>query len=368
MNETPSLLTSRDLSIGYTGRKQTQHVVAQKLQLDLRAGQLVCLLGPNGAGKSTLMRTLAGLQAPLAGNVRVAGQEVASLSPVELARRLSLVLSERVEASNLLVQELVALGRTPHTGWLGKLTSLDQDAIQRALTVTDTLGFAHRRLHQLSDGERQKVMLARALAQDTDLILLDEPTAHLDLPSRVELMRLLHRLSRQTHKAILVSTHELDLALQAADTLWLLDAKGTMTTGTPEDLVLTGAFEATFFKDGFSFDRTTGTFTLHTEEQGPIIRLVGDESLVFWTRRALQRESFRVTSDPEASITVEATGQAGVPHWTYRQENTVQHVDSINALLVSLQILKCPSQITPNPIKGALVENSQAKLPSGGWG
>ena len=340
MNETTSLLTSRDLAIGYIGRKQAKRVVAEKLQLDLRAGQLVCLLGPNGAGKSTLMRTLAGLQAPLAGSVQVAGRELASLNPVELARRLSLVLSERVEAGNLLVSELVALGRTPHTGWLGKLTSSDQDAIHRALTVTNTLDFAHRRLHRLSDGERQKVMLARALAQDTDLILLDEPTAHLDLPSRVELMQLLHRLSRQTHKAILVSTHELDLALQAADTLWLLDAKGNMAIGTPEDLVLTGAFEATFFKEGFSFDRTMGTFTLHSEEQGPAIRLVGDETLMFWTRRALQREGFRVTSSIEATGIVKVTSQANVPHWIYQQDNIVQRFDSVSALLASLQTSK----------------------------
>lgn len=365
MNETTSLLTCRDLAIGYTNRKQARHVIAERLQLDLRAGQLVCLLGPNGAGKSTLMRTLAGLQAPLAGNVRVGGQEVASLSPVELARRLSLVLSERIEAGNLLVRELVALGRTPHTGWLGKLTASDQGAIQRALTATNTLDFAERRLHQLSDGERQKVMLARALAQDTDLILLDEPTAHLDLPSRVELMQLLHRLSRQTQKAILVSTHELDLALQAADTLWLLDAKGNMATGTPEDLVLTGAFEATFFKEGFSFDRTTGTFTLHSDEQGPALRLVGDDSLMFWTRRALQRESFRVTSSTEAIGTVEVTSQAGVPRWLYQQDNVVQQFDSVKALLASL---KTQAQITPNALKGASVENIQAESPSGGWG
>ncbi len=350
MNETPPLLSSRDLSIGYTSRKQIKRVVAQKLQLDLWAGQLICLLGPNGAGKSTLMRTLAGLQAPLAGSVRVAGQEIVSLNPVELARRLSLVLAERVEAGNLLVSELIALGRTPHTGWLGKLTSSDQDAIQRALVVTDTLGFAHRRLHQLSDGERQKVMLARALAQDTDLILLDEPTAHLDLPSRVDLMRLLHRLSRQTHKAILVSTHELDLALQASDTLWLLDTNGNMATGTPEDLVLTGAFEATFFKEGFSFDRTTGTFTLHSDERGPDIRLIGDESLVFWTRRALQREGFRVTSATEALCTVEVASQAGIPRWTYRQESIIRHVDSVGALLDLLQPLK--SGVVPSTTVG----------------
>ena len=204
MNEQPPLLTADALTIGYAGRSQPRRIVAESLTLDLRSGQLVCLLGPNGAGKSTLMRTLAGLQPPLGGHIHIDGQALPTLPPTALARKLSLVLAERVESGNLLVHELVALGRTPYTGWLGKLTPHDHAMVQRAMAATDTLTFAPRRLAQLSDGERQKVMLARALAQDTALILLDEPTAHLDLPNRVEMMRLLHRLTRQTHKAILL--------------------------------------------------------------------------------------------------------------------------------------------------------------------
>ncbi|WP_420154686.1 ABC transporter ATP-binding protein [Siphonobacter sp.] len=292
------LLTTHDLRIGYATKS-----VAGPLNLSLQPGQLVGLLGPNGAGKSTLMRTLSGLQAALSGEIHLSGQVLASFAPTDLARKLSLVLTERVEAGHLRVRELVALGRTPYTNWLGSLTAEDQRKVDWALELTGTTAFADRRISQLSDGERQKVMLARALAQDTDLILLDEPTAHLDLPSRVELMRLLHELARQTGKAILLSTHELDLALQAADQLWLMGTNGRFAQGVPEDLVLNGAFERTFTAAGFVFDRLTGTFQLYPSPTGPAVQLTGEVGPLFWTRRALWREGYR--TEPGAALTVE---------------------------------------------------------------
>lgn len=348
MSEPLPFLTARDLTIGYQNRNQPKRIVAESLAVDLFPGQLVCLLGPNGAGKSTLMRTLAGLQPILSGTVSVQGQDLQAVGPVALAQKLSLVLAERVDAGNLLVRELVALGRTPYTGWLGSLTKDDQDKIQEALEATDTLIYQNRRLYQLSDGERQKVMLARALAQNTDLILLDEPTAHLDLPNRVEMMRLLHRLTRQLNKAILLSTHELDLALQAADRLWLLDPAGQLATGTPEDLVLTGAFASTFAKGGFYFDKSTGTFTIHQEKAGPVIELRGDDELVFWTRRALQREGFSIRPDTRASCLLQVSTQNGVARWTSRI-NGIQHDHrSIEELLNALRALTPKSTISTN--------------------
>lgn len=340
MNEPLPFLTARELSIGYQGRNQPKQIIAESLAVDLLPGQLVCLLGPNGAGKSTLMRTLAGLQPKLSGTISINGQSLHSFSAAALAQKLSLVLAERVDAENLLVRELVALGRTPYTGWLGTLTEQDNEKIQAALEATDTLIYQDRRLSQLSDGERQKVMLARALAQDTDLILLDEPTAHLDLPNRVEMMRLLHRLTRQTSKAILLSTHELDLALQAADRLWLLDPAGHLVTGTPEDLVLTGAFESTFAKGGFYFDKSTGTFTIHREETGATINLSGDDGLVFWTRRALQREGFSMRPNNEAACLLHVSTQEGITRWTSQVNGIQTDYLSIEALLNSLKSLK----------------------------
>lgn len=302
------LLTAADLMVGYAAKK-TPHPVAGPLQLALWPGELVCLLGPNGAGKSTLLRTLAGLQPPLGGQLAVSGQQLAALSAPERARQLSIVLTDRIDAGNLTVRELVRLGRHPHTGWLGGLSAHDEAQVQAALEATGTAAFAPRLVNELSDGERQKVLLARALAQDTPVVLLDEPTAHLDLPNRVALMRLLHRLARQTGKAILLSTHELDLALQAADRVWLLPATGALRTGTPEDLVLSGDFAAAFVHEGLAFDAATGTFALHAPT-GPAVQLLGDGAAAFWTRRALEREGFVPTAAPAGlRVTVPPAGE-----------------------------------------------------------
>ncbi|UOQ68890.1 ABC transporter ATP-binding protein [Hymenobacter volaticus] len=291
------LLSAEDLAVGYFSSRNTPRAVTDNLRLALWPGELVCLLGPNGAGKSTLLRTLAGLQPPLRGRLMLGNSAMQDLNAPARARQLSVVLTDRLDAGNLTVQELVSLGRQPHTGWLGGLSAHDEAQVQAALAATNTTPFAGRPVGELSDGERQKVLLARALAQDTPLILLDEPTAHLDLPNRVALMRLLHNLARQTGKAILLSTHELDLALQAADRVWLLSATGTLHAGTPEDLVLSGTFAAAFAREGLAFDPTTGTFALHAPA-GPTVQLLGEGAAAFWTRRALEREGFIPSAAP----------------------------------------------------------------------
>jgi len=234
------------------------------------------------------------------------------------------------------VLELVRLGRHPHTGWLGGLSAHDEAQVQAALAATGTGSFAQRPVGELSDGERQKVLLARALAQDTPVVLLDEPTAHLDLPNRVSLMRLLHRLARQMGKAILLSTHELDLALQAADRIWLLPADGRLYASTPEDLVLSGTFAAAFARDGLAFDPATGTFQLH-EAHGPAVQVVGEGAAVFWTRRALEREGYTVTASPAALCQVIVSEVAGSWHWTSQLSGKRQTYSTVQALLAGLQ-------------------------------
>jgi iron complex transport system ATP-binding protein len=333
--ENTPLLTAEGLFIGYPSSRKPLRPVAGPLQLALVPGELVCLLGPNGAGKSTLMRTLAGLQLPLGGRLLLSGTDLASLSPSARARQLSIVLTERMEAGNLTVVELVRLGRYPHTGWLGGLSAHDEAQVQAALAATDTTNFAARPVAQLSDGERQRVLLARALAQDTPVILLDEPTAHLDLPNRVRLMRLLHRLARQTSKAILLSTHELDLALQAADRIWLMPADGTLHAGTPEDLVLSGTFAAAFARDGLAFDPATGAFQLH-EPQGLAVRLLGDGAAAFWTRRALEREGFRMITTSDAAWEVAVSGAPGAWQWTINRAGQTAAYSSVQELLAAL--------------------------------
>jgi iron complex transport system ATP-binding protein len=333
MNNGSSLLHAKDLSTGYHIGGRTIVVSAGLPELEIFRGRMICLLGANGSGKSTLLRTLAGLQPPIGGTVAMGG--VSKLRPGDLARRISLVLTDRVAGTNLDVYSLVALGRYPWSGWLGGLDQADRSAVHRAMDAAGIRDLQRRKVHTLSDGESQKVMLARALAQDTPLLMLDEPTAHLDLPSRIRLMRLLHRLTREMSKGILLSTHELDLALQVADELWLLQSGGVLQMGAPEDMVLDGIFEAAFAREDVVFDKTTGVFRIHPEG-GPVIRLEGRDTTAFWTRRALQREGYTVIREGPADRVVRIAGEKTALQWELERDGIRRSYDSISLLLKGL--------------------------------
>lgn len=295
-----STLSTYGLSIGYQTR-QGRRVVQADLNLQLRPGELAGLIGPNGSGKSTLMRTLAGLQPPLAGRVEVAGRNLHDLPQREVARLIALVLTDRVEVDNATVRDIVTLGRYPHTRWWGGTSEADRQAVDEAIDRVHLADKSDRPLDELSDGERQRVLIARALAQDTPIILLDEPTAHLDLPNRVETMLLLHRLAQQTHKAILLSTHELDLALQAADRMWLLSADGGMTCGVPEDLVLDGSFGRVFASPNYFFNPANGNFSMNYSLHRRV-SVEGEGSRLYWTLRALARAGYEVVTHADTHI------------------------------------------------------------------
>ena len=363
MSSDQTLLHARGLQTGYLSGSRKTITTEGPLDLEIHSGQLICLLGPNGAGKSTLLRTLAGLQPPLKGMIEIAGAgagdgaganagakagvATARLSPAQLARKVSLVLTDRIANNNLTVYALVALGRYPYSSWLGILNEADKAAIRWAIEVAGIGSFTHRKVYTLSDGESQKVMLARALAQDTPILMLDEPTAHLDLPSRIQLMRLLHRLARETHKGILLSTHELDLALQVAGEVWLLQSGGQLHRGAPEDLVLNGVFEAAFVKEGIAFDKAAGAFIIHAGNTIPIT-LTGEGAAAFWTQRALQRQGFVVTRgdrvDRETgsyssagSYCVRVSEESGSIRWRLEGGGQTQVYGSIGALLKVLR-------------------------------
>lgn len=223
-----------DIAIGY-GRGR---VVAANLTADLAAGMLTCLIGRNGTGKSTLLRTMAAMQQPLAGSITVdMGQPVDlhAMTPGQRARVIGIVLTERTAPGNMTVREMVAMGRTPYTGFWGRLSAMDREIVDEALEATGTDGMANRQMEALSDGERQKVMIAKALAQQTPLIMLDEPTAFLDYPSKISTMETLLRLCHEQGKTVLLSTHDLDAALKMTDRVWLMK-EGALMTGTPEEL------------------------------------------------------------------------------------------------------------------------------------
>jgi len=336
-----TIISTHDLEIGFPtrGARKSKKVVASEINVALQKGQVVCLLGPNGSGKSTLIRTLSGLHSPLKGSIFLSGKNLSQFSIRQTARKISTVLTDRVTIGNLSVYELVSFGRSPYTGWFGSLTPKDNEIIEWAIESTGIKPFIDRDVMHLSDGERQKVMIARALAQDTSSILLDEPTAHLDLPNRVEIIRLLRKLAHETKKGILLSTHELDLALKAADNLWLINMEGEVFTGTPEDLVLDGTFESVFEQDSFDFDRTTGSFTLHQPTK-EIIYLFGDEVAVFWTRRALEREGYRVSQSNGTSLQIEAVHRNGRFEWTLVNDHEEFICTSVGALISRVQKIR----------------------------
>ena len=310
-----AILQARGLCIGYAPRGRPRLEVAADLEVELLEGELVCLLGPNGAGKSTLVRTLSGLQRPLSGEVLLEGRGLHALTEGERAQLLGLVLTERVDAGNLSAFALAGLGRYPYTGWDGRLSAADEEVVRRALAAVGAGDLAARSVGELSDGERQKVMIARALAQEPAVLLLDEPTAFLDLPRRVEILRLLRDLAGAGGRAVLLSTHDLDLALRCADRLWLLPPGGPLQTGAPEDLVLSGAFQRTFA--GVEFNTATGSFQLEQEPEG-VVGLEGEGLHALWTARALERAGFRVDEAGNARMRVELLQDGGTTAWRLR--------------------------------------------------
>ena len=216
MEKSITLLQATNLSIGYTAKKQAA-TISSNINLELKTGSLTALIGANGIGKSTLLRTLTGIQQPLSGKVLLNNKAIAEYSAQELSQNLSIVLTEALPPSNLTVFELVALGRQPYTNWLGSLSYDDFTKVNLALELTQIAHLSHKKHFEISDGQLQKVLIARALAQDTPLIILDEPTTHLDLLHKVNLLRLLKKLAQEANKCILYSTHDLDLALQLSD-------------------------------------------------------------------------------------------------------------------------------------------------------
>lgn len=293
----------RDLAIGYKNR-QSVKVVAQHIDASIFSSELTCLLGANGIGKSTLLRTLSVFQPKLSGDVFIHGQEIGAYSEKALARLISVVLTERLDIKNMSVHELVALGRSPYTGFWGKLTPEDHKEIDKAISLVKITHLTHRMVHTLSDGERQKAMIAKALAQNTPVIFLDEPTAFLDFPSKVEMMQLLHRLSRETQKTIFLSTHDLELALQIADKIWLMDDRARIHVGTPEDLSLNGDLSNFFARKGILFDKDTGLFRVENDFDRQI-RLVGHGQRYSMIRKALLRNRILAERNAPSYDTIE---------------------------------------------------------------
>ena len=329
-----TVIHTQDLTIGYQKNK-TSKVISRDLNLVLHPGELVCLLGPNGVGKSTLMRTLASIQPPLSGKIYLHDRLLNTYTKRNLAEEMSLVLTEKLQVGNLNVYNILTLGRYPYLNWFGQLREKDKEIIRWAIRQTGIASFLNRHINELSDGEKQKVMIARALVQETPLIILDEPTAHLDLPNRIEIMRLLKRMAEETNKAILLSTHELDLALQAADAVWLMMPNQTIAMGAPEDLVIDGAFQSAFQKPGVTFDLQSGTFKFSKWDGRKVIALEGEQLAHLWTSRALERIGYRI--DPKADLKISIYQTNSLFHWHLVQGEQVYKFSRIEQLIKFLK-------------------------------
>lgn len=255
-----SVLSTMQLSIGYSSSK-SDIVVASDISIELEKGQLVGLIGINGSGKSTLLRTLSGLQEPLAGSISISGKSIKNCAPEHLAQALSVVLTGQAISKNLTVLELVALGRQPYTNWLGTLAESDKTIIKNALKATETLDFKNRKCYELSDGQLQRVLIARALAQDTPLILLDEPMTHLDLHHKASILKLLKSIAHEQKKTVLFSTHDIEYALQLCDKVVVMQ-DGLARFDTPQRLITKGVIDELFPSKTVLFDRENIRFSI----------------------------------------------------------------------------------------------------------
>jgi iron complex transport system ATP-binding protein len=290
MKEKESSVKVTGMEIGYiSGRKK--RIVKSNIKMELHPGEISCLLGLNGSGKSTLLRTLCGFQPALNGEILFYGKSIKKYSQSNLSRIVGVVLTEKTNAGGITAYELVGLGRYPHTGFLGNLKENDHRIISSALEAT---GMAHKAkfyVSELSDGERQKIMIAKALAQECPIIILDEPTAFLDVTSRIETIALLRKMAHEKNKTVFLSTHDIDSAIQMSDRIWLIDKEKPIVSGAPEDLIMKGEIGKYFNKENIFFDINTGKLNTIITATKPI-GIEGDFTTSFWIGNALVRNGF----------------------------------------------------------------------------
>lgn len=338
-----------NLEIGFRKGKGRNKSLAGPVSTAAFKGELIAVMGRNGCGKSTLLRTIAGLMEGLQGDVFILGNILASYSRLELAKIMGYVSTEVVSVPGLSVERLVALGRYPHTNWMGRLNSSDLRVIEHALDLTSLQTLRYRDLDELSDGERQRAMIARTLAQDTQILLLDEPTAFLDLSHRYEIIDLLGNLAKDHGKTVIYSTHDLQIALQQADKIWLIH-KQKMLEGAPEDLVLSGRLSESLRQTDsgteIKMDPETGEFAVKRSpglnislSAGKGIRS-GPVGLMAWTKKALERNGFRVLENKKSSLHVFLDTEAGSPRWIIEKSDNRVEFNSIYKLSLYLHTIK----------------------------
>ena len=295
------VISAKDVSIGYPKTRQKDKTcLYNNLSFDLYSGELVCLIGVNGAGKSTLLRSISASQPILNGSIYFKGKDITKYNDKDLSQLLGLVLTDETSVGGLTVRELVELGRYPYTGFFGQLSDNDKEVIDKAMSDVCIIHKADSYVAELSDGERQKAMIAKVLAQECPVILLDEPTAFLDIASRIEIVNLLHNLAMTQNKTILLSTHDIELALLLADRLWLLSKEFGLQSGITEDIVLSGLLDNFFQKENIVFQKESGSFLPKLECKEKVFLHTQDD-IYYWIKNLLSRYGYQLTDNKEDS-------------------------------------------------------------------
>ncbi|MBN1241836.1 MAG: ABC transporter ATP-binding protein [Spirochaetales bacterium] len=345
-----AVLEACGLSAGWRQGKSATRLL-RNITLTLPPGRFVALVGPNGAGKSTLLRTLVGMQSPLAGTVRLRGLPIKSLTVEDRARLAACVFTDRFDSGWFTVSDIVSFGRYPYTDARNRLTESDREIVSEAIRETGLSGFESRRFAELSDGEKQKALTARAVAQDAPLLVLDEPTAFLDAPARIEVFHLAARLARTRGKAVIVSTHDVDLALRHAEELWILDREHRFSSGAPETMALSGALGRAFDGPVVRFDPASGAFRALSESVPFAVGISGDDPVALgWTFRLAERLGCVIEPEDghyDASIKVSRTGHA--ISWELEAAGKVTRAASFETLAELLGRLIDSARKRPDP-------------------
>jgi iron complex transport system ATP-binding protein len=322
--ETDEILSLCSLKIGYAAGRNV-NLLLPPLSANVQRGELIAVIGRNGIGKSTLLRTLAGLQPSLGGDIYYSGKNIRDYSRKDLAQTIGYISTEIVKVNSMSVYDLVALGRFPYTDWFGRIDSNNHKIIADAIEKTGMSALTGRFISELSDGERQKVMIARILAQDTGIMVMDEPTAFLDIGSKFEILHLMHLLSQKNGKTIIFSTHDLNVAMSQADKIWLI-LDNQMLEGAPEDLMLRGAFDHLFDSSAVQFDSEHGTYSFLTENRG-VINISGEGIFLHYTKKAISRAGFSVSEKIAQPYLKVPSGNNS--NWLHVDGSSVQEFGSI---------------------------------------
>ncbi|MFD2203632.1 ABC transporter ATP-binding protein [Shivajiella indica] len=326
------ILTAADLTLGYQ-KGRTSKNIAENISFHLERGKLTCLLGPNGVGKSTLIKTILCQLPPITGKIILNGKEIKEYGIKEISQKIAVVLTEKIRTGTLTVRQLVELGRIPHTGWLGKLSENDEMKVRKAIEATNIQYLVDTPLSELSDGQLQKAMISRALAQDGEILILDEPTAHLDLVNRFEIMHLLRKISKEENKAVLVTTHDLEIAIETADEFWLMQCGLPLITGLPEDLIIRQQLDILLPTENLKFNKISGKVqALHESKE---LEMEESNPLTQWLTLALRKRNLLPF---QKDIRIKIKEEPFIIEW--KNGDNFRHFFSIESFLIFLKTNK----------------------------